>query len=81
VWTGSLWASVSGHITFNSLQVLLFYLVGDTKEVANTYQKPDFPVWLSIIFAGIFIFVVFLLQKINNKNFLNSNNYCSELAD
>ena len=81
VWTGSLWASISGHVTFNSLQVLLFYIVANTKEVANSYQKPDFPVWLSILFAGIIIFAVYILRKINNKKFLISNNYCSELAE
>lgn len=80
VWTGSLWASIFGHISFNSLQVLLFYNANIKTNLPVSYQKPDFPIWLSLIFAGLFIFTLYLLQKSKGGKSLYKQNYCTELT-
>jgi membrane protease YdiL (CAAX protease family) len=64
-WTGSLWSSIIAHISFNSVQVLIFYYVVDAEKLSSIYQKPDFSFLLTIILIGIFIFVSFLIWKIN----------------
>jgi membrane protease YdiL (CAAX protease family) len=64
-WTGSLWSSIIAHISFNSLQVLIFYYFIDAEKLSSIYQQPDFSFLLTIILIGIFIFVSFLIWKIN----------------
>jgi membrane protease YdiL (CAAX protease family) len=64
-WTGSLWSSIIAHISFNSVQVFIFYYFVDAGKLSSIYQKPDFSFLLTIILIGIFIFVSFLIWKIN----------------
>lgn len=71
VWTGSIWSAIIGHITFNSVQVLIFYYFVDVSKLGSVYQKPDFSPLFSILLLGIFIFACFVLWKINRKNTLS----------
>jgi hypothetical protein len=74
VWTGSLWSSIIAHISFNSIQVFIFYCFIDSEKIGSIYQKPDFSLLLTIILMGIFIFASFLIWKINRKRQLNFEN-------
>lgn len=74
VWTGSLWSSIIAHISFNSIQVFIFYNFIDSEKIGSIYQKPDFSILLTIILTGIFIFASFLIWKINIKRQLNFEN-------
>jgi membrane protease YdiL (CAAX protease family) len=75
VWTGSLWASILGHVSFNSIQVLLFYFLADADKSGSIYQKPDFSIGFTIFITGISIFVCFVLWKTNRKKALKPSEY------
>jgi len=75
VWTGSLWASIIGHVTFNSAQVLLFYYVVDIRKMESVYQKPDFSIAFTLLSSLIFIFACFLLWKLNKERALKKSDY------
>jgi membrane protease YdiL (CAAX protease family) len=75
VWTGNLWASIIGHISFNSIQVLLFYYVVDIKKMESVYQKPDFSIVFTLLSILIFIFACFALWKLNEAQSLKESDY------
>lgn len=67
LWTGSLWASIIGHITFNASQVMIFYLFVDTFKHSDPKSMPDFPIIYSIISLLILIFACFGLMRLNTS--------------
>lgn len=70
LWTGTLWASIIGHISFNSAQVFIFYFNG-VDENHNIVSKPDFSIIFTFLSLGIFIFACFAVLQLNRKKKLS----------
>jgi membrane protease YdiL (CAAX protease family) len=75
LWTGSLWASILGHVTFNASQVVLFYMLVDINEVADPSKMPDFPIVFSVLSVLIFMIIIWGLVRLNKNRGLDLTKY------
>ena len=75
LWTGSLWASILGHVTFNASQVALFYILVDVNKVADPSKMPDFSILFSVLSVLIFIFIGYGLIRLNKNKGLDLTKY------
>jgi membrane protease YdiL (CAAX protease family) len=74
-WTGNLWSSIFAHISFNSIQVLLFYYFPQETIEDSLNMEPDFSPWISITSIGLFIFACYAIWKMNQKHQLKTDAY------
>lgn len=68
VWSGSLWAPILIHFTNNSAAVLIAYLqsagsADNTFDTVGTGNSSVLPVIMSTLLTGIFLFLIYYIEK------------------
>lgn len=83
LWTGNLWIPIIGHITFNSSQVLIQYLLQHTQDSTTLEELEYFPIIPTIISTIITVVLVLILIRINKANQIRliDNNQDHELKN
>lgn len=75
LWTGNLWSSIFAHMSFNSIQVLLFYYFPQETIEDSLNMEPDFSPWISISSVGLFIFACYAIWNMNKKEHIETERY------
>ncbi|MCP4439828.1 MAG: CPBP family intramembrane metalloprotease [Aureispira sp.] len=68
IWTGNLWVPILGHITFNSSQVLVQYVMLQSEKDMSLEELEYFPIVPTIISTIITVVLVLILIRINKDN-------------